>query len=112
MKPRILKALLKKEVTLMRHNPLIPRIIIAMPIMVMLVLPLVANLDVKNVNVAVVDNDRSQLSRRMIADIDASEYLNAGITKVIIRDDKDNYREINVSEWIENDESIIGEFGY
>ena len=75
MKPRILKALLKKEVTLMRHNPLIPRIIIAMPIMVMLVLPLVANLDVKNVNVAVVDNDRSQLSRRMIAVIDASEYL-------------------------------------
>lgn len=59
----------------MRHNPLIPRIIIAMPIVVMLVLPLVANLDVKNVNVAVVDNDRSQLSRRMIADIDASEYL-------------------------------------
>ncbi len=43
--------------------------------MVMLVLPLVANLDVKNVGVTVVDNDHSQLSRRMIADIDASQYL-------------------------------------
>ena len=75
MKIRILKALLQKEVKLMRRNPLIPKIIIAMPIMVMLVLPLVANLDVKNVGVAVVDNDHSQLSRRMIADIDASEYL-------------------------------------
>ncbi|MDE6648429.1 MAG: ABC transporter permease [Muribaculaceae bacterium] len=75
MNLRILKALLVKEVKLMKRNPLIPKIIIAMPIMVMLVLPLVANLDVKNVGVTVVDNDHSQLSRRIIADIDASEYL-------------------------------------
>ena len=75
MNLRILKALLIKEIKLMKRNPLIPKIIIAMPIMVMLVLPLVANLDVKNVGVTVVDNDHSQLSRRMIADIGASEYL-------------------------------------
>lgn len=59
----------------MKRNPLIPKIIIGMPLMVMLVLPLVANLEVKNVSVTVVDNDKSQLSRRLIADIDASEYL-------------------------------------
>ena len=75
MNPRILKALLQKEIKLMRRNPLIPKIIIVMPIMVMLILPLVANLDVKNVGVTIVDNDHSQLSRRMIADIDASDYL-------------------------------------
>ncbi len=75
MKIRILRALLVKEVKLMKRNPLIPKIIIMMPIMVMLVLPLVANLDVKNVGVTVVDNDHSQLSRRMIADVDASQYL-------------------------------------
>lgn len=75
MKLRTLGILLKKEVTMMKRNPLIPRIIIAMPIMVMLVLPLVANLDVKNVNVAIVDNDKSQLSRRIISDIGASESL-------------------------------------
>lgn len=71
----ILRALLTKEIKLMKRNPLIPKIIIGMPFMVMLVLPLVANLDVRNVNVAVVDNDRSQLSRRMIADIDATGEL-------------------------------------
>ncbi len=38
--------------------------------------------------------------------------INAGIARVIIRDDRDSYREIDVSKWIENDESIIGEFGY
>lgn len=75
MKLRILKALLKKEVILMRRNPLIPKIILAMPLMVMLVLPLVANLDVKSVNVTVVDNDRSQLSRRIVSDIAASGSL-------------------------------------
>lgn len=69
MDTRILRALLRKEVTLMRRNPLIPKVILVMPLMVMLVLPLIANLDVNNVNVAVVDNDHTQLSRRITADI-------------------------------------------
>lgn len=75
MNASILKILLKKEVSLIRRNPIIPRLIIAMPILVMLIVPLVVTLDVKNVGVAVVDNDRTELSRRMIADMDASEYL-------------------------------------
>lgn len=75
MKASVLKALLKKEVTMMRRNPIIPKIVLVMPLMVMLVIPLVANLDVKNVNVTVVDKDHSQLSRRIIADINASDCL-------------------------------------
>lgn len=69
---RILRALLRKEVTLMRRNPIIPKMIVVMPVMVMLLLPLVATMDVRNVNVTVVDNDRSQLSARLIADMDAT----------------------------------------
>jgi len=38
--------------------------------------------------------------------------INAGIKEVIIRDDKDNYRIIPVSDWIEDDESLIGKRGY
>jgi len=38
--------------------------------------------------------------------------INAGIKEVIIRDDEMNYRVINVSEWIENDESVTGTRGY
>ena len=38
--------------------------------------------------------------------------INAGIKEVIIRDDKDNYRIIPVSDWIEDDESLIGKLGY
>ena len=38
--------------------------------------------------------------------------INAGIAKVVIRDTKEKYREIDVNNWIENDESVLGEFGY
>lgn len=75
MNGRILRALLRKEFINIRRNPLVPRIIIMLPIMTMLVIPLVATLDVKHVDISVVDNDHSQLSRQIIADIDASEYL-------------------------------------
>lgn len=75
MNVKTLKILLRKEVLLIRRNPIVPRLIVAMPILVMLIIPLVATLDVKNVGVAVVDNDRTMLSRRIITDMDASEYL-------------------------------------
>ena len=75
MQTRILRILLKKELTLMLRNPLIPRLIVAMPLLVMLVIPLVADLDVKDVGVAVVDRDHSLLSRRLVADMDASASL-------------------------------------
>ena len=38
--------------------------------------------------------------------------INAGIEKVIIRDDKENYRIIDVNDWIENDDSLNDTFGY
>ncbi len=38
--------------------------------------------------------------------------INAGIERVIVRDDRDNYRVINVSDWIEDDESLRGVLGY
>ncbi|MCR5273306.1 MAG: cytidine deaminase [Lachnospiraceae bacterium] len=38
--------------------------------------------------------------------------INAGIEKVYIRDTKDEYRVVDVQEWIDNDESLEGIFGY
>ena len=40
------------------------------------------------------------------------QIINAGISTVIVRDTKDEYRIINVEEWIENDDSLSGTFGY
>ena len=38
--------------------------------------------------------------------------INAGIDQLIVRDDKDNYRIIDVQSWIDNDESLEGTKGY
>ena len=40
------------------------------------------------------------------------QIINAGIAQVVVRDTKDSYRVINVNEWIENDDSLSGVFGY
>lgn len=38
--------------------------------------------------------------------------INAGISTVVVRDTKEEYRIIDVNEWIENDDSLSGVFGY
>lgn len=40
------------------------------------------------------------------------QVINAGIAQVVVRDTKDEYRVINVEDWIENDDSLSGVFGY
>ena len=38
--------------------------------------------------------------------------LNAGISKVVVRDTDTEYRVIDTQDWIENDDSLSGQFGY
>ena len=38
--------------------------------------------------------------------------INAGIERVILREDADKYTEFSVKDWIENDDSLTGVFGY
>jgi len=38
--------------------------------------------------------------------------INAGIERVFVRDNENEYREIAVQDWIDNDESLSGTFGY
>ena len=38
--------------------------------------------------------------------------INAGIEKVVVRDTATEFREILVQDWIDNDESLQGSFGY
>ncbi|MCI8535051.1 MAG: cytidine deaminase [Hungatella sp.] len=38
--------------------------------------------------------------------------INAGIETVYIRDDEDHYRVVQVQNWIDEDESLDGTFGY
>ena len=70
-----LKYLIQKEFTQIRRNAFLPRLIVAFPIIIMCVMPWVMNLEVKNVKVAVVDNDRSTLSQQLVHSIEASNYF-------------------------------------
>lgn len=40
------------------------------------------------------------------------QVINAGISKVIIRNNKYEYTEVNVEDWITDDDSLSGVFGY
>ena len=40
------------------------------------------------------------------------QVINAGIATVVIRDDKENFRVLDVNDWIDNDDSLSGVFGY
>ena len=71
----MLKALIIKEFLQIRRNPFLPRFILVFPIVVMLVIPWITTLDVRNISVTVTDDDRSQLSRRIVSDMEASRYI-------------------------------------
>ena len=70
-----LKYLIQKEFIQIRRNAFLPRLIVVFPIMIMCVMPWVMNMEVKNIKVAVVDNDRSTLSQQLVHSIEASNYF-------------------------------------
>ncbi|MDD4847815.1 MAG: ABC transporter permease [Bacteroidales bacterium] len=70
-----LKYLLIKEVKQFKANPFLPRLAVVFPLMVMLVMPWIATMDVKDVNLSVVDQDRSSTSEKLIKQIEASHYF-------------------------------------
>ena len=49
--------------------------ILIFPCMIMILMPWAANLEIKNINLNIVDNDHSVLSRRLVDKIGASTYF-------------------------------------
>lgn len=72
---RILRILLEKEFRQIFRDPAIIRLIFMMPSIQLLILPLAADYEVKNIKIAVVDQDRSGYSRQLIDKISASTYF-------------------------------------
>ena len=70
-----LKYLIHKEFLQIRRNSFLPRLIFVFPIMIMCVMPWVMNMEVKNIVVDVVDNDRSSLSQQLVHKVEASHYF-------------------------------------
>ena len=70
----MLKYLIEKELKLIQRNSVLPIINFVMPIVFLLLLPFAANFEVKNISLAIVDNDHSTYSKRFIEKIGSSHY--------------------------------------
>jgi len=72
---RTLKFLLQKEFRqIFRNRALLP-MIFATPIIQLLIMPLAADFEVKNINISIVDHDHSVYSQKMITKIISSGYF-------------------------------------
>ncbi|MBS1536926.1 MAG: ABC transporter permease [Bacteroidetes bacterium] len=72
---RTILFLLQKEFRqIFRNKSLLPMILV-LPIIQLLVMPLAADYEVKNINISIVDNDHSPLSQQLISKITASGYF-------------------------------------
>ena len=71
----ILKYLLEKEFKQFFRNRFLPKLVIMFPVMVMLIVPWITTMDIKDIRVVIVDRDRSTSSKQLALDIEASSYF-------------------------------------
>jgi ABC-2 type transport system permease protein len=72
---RILWFLLRKELLQIKRDPSIVKILFVMPMIQLLIMPLAADYEIKNINLGVVDHDHTQYSQRLINKITSSGYF-------------------------------------
>ncbi|MBS1611045.1 MAG: ABC transporter permease, partial [Bacteroidetes bacterium] len=72
---RTLRFLLQKEFRQIFRDPAIIRLIFMMPTLQLIILPLAADYEVKNIQVSVIDHDHSDYSRRLVNKITSSGYF-------------------------------------
>ncbi len=72
---RALKFLLQKELRQISRDPSIIRILFIMPMVQLLILPLAADYEIKNINLGVVDHDHTEYSRKLVNKIISSGYF-------------------------------------
>lgn len=69
---RGLRFLLEKEFLQIRRNKALPRMVVVLPFVALALFPLVANFEINNINLAVVDHDHSSFSQRLIQKVSSS----------------------------------------
>lgn len=72
---RTIGFLLRKEFSQIFRNKTILVMIVMMPVIQLIILPLAADYEVKNVNLAIIDHDHSSYSRQLISKVTSSGYF-------------------------------------
>lgn len=71
----ILKVLLKKELLQLKRNVFLPKLLVAFPLLVLLLMPWTMQMDTKNIHLTIVDEDHSSVSQRLQSHLKASDYF-------------------------------------
>lgn len=71
----MLRFLVEKEFKQLFRNPFVPRLVVMLPLMALLVFPLAASFEIRNLNLVVVDWDHSPSSRLLVTKVGASGYF-------------------------------------
>lgn len=95
---RALRILLEKEFRQIFRNPAILRLMFMMPTIQLLLLPLAADYEVKQVKICVVDFDRSSYSQRLLSKVTSTDYFQ-------LVDYTDSYDQ--ALHYVENDEADV-----
>ncbi len=90
--------LLQKEFKQIFRNPTLIRMILAIPLIQLTILPLAADFEIKNINVAIIDHDGSEYSRDLVSKISSSGYF-------ILTDYTNNFK--RGLDYLESDEADI-----
>jgi|SRR5574344_2180229 ABC-2 type transport system permease protein len=72
----VLKYLLEKEFKQLFRNKFIPKLVFGMPVLFMLLFPYATSMDVKNMDLVVIDNDKSVTSNNLVEKIASTDYFN------------------------------------
>ncbi|HEY1018161.1 MAG TPA: ABC transporter permease [Sediminibacterium sp.] len=70
-----LKYILEKEFKQIFRDPAIIRVIFILPVIQLIILPLTADYEIKNINISIIDRDHSTTSNRFIHKITSSNYF-------------------------------------
>lgn len=81
-----LRFLIRKELKQFVRNQFLPKLIIVFPVMIMLVIPWIVNMDIRNIRLSIVNQDGSSTSEKLIQRLEASSYF-------ILTDVTHSYRE-------------------
>lgn len=71
----MLKYLVEKEFKQFFRNSFLPKLVVALPFVATLAFPLVANFDINNINLSIIDNDKSAYSSQLVRKIESSGYF-------------------------------------
>ncbi len=92
-------AIVKKEVRQLKRDIRLLAVIFSFPVLLLIMFGYAVNFDVKNIKIAIYNQDRSELSRDFINSLNSSEYFNI-VSIINSYDDVDKYLDQKIAQCV------------